>query len=142
MIEFDNLTSIKVKPDFIKSIVKKILKKEDRPDSKVYISLVEPEEIRQLKKEYLGIDKTTDVLSFREPPFSKKNLELSKKTLGEIIVCPKVVKKNSKKFESSFKEELTKVLIHGVLHLLGYKHNKAKDNKMKQKEELYLKSFY
>jgi probable rRNA maturation factor len=103
MVEFNNLTSIKIKEDFIKNIVGKVLDKEGISDN-VYVTLLKPEEIK-------------------------------------IVICPHVVKENSVKFNTIFQEELAKVLVHGVLHLIGYEHNETGDKKMRQKEKLYLSEF-
>ena len=71
----------------------------------------------------------TDVLAF-----PNKNLGL-----GEIVVCLREVKKNAKRYNSTFEKELARVLIHGILHLLGYNHEKntIEAKKMKEKEESY-----
>jgi probable rRNA maturation factor len=90
--------------------------------------------MRDLNREYRGKDKATDVLSF-----SQKELGL-----GEIILCPSQIRKNSRKFSVAFTRELTKVLIHGILHLQGYDHEKsAKEAElMENKENYYLKSIF
>ncbi len=59
---------------------------------------------------------------------------------GEIVICLKKVRENAKKFSFPFKTELAKVLIHSVLHLLGYEHEKSKKQAaiMGEKENYYL----
>ena len=59
--------------------------------------------------------------------------------LGEILICPQEVKKNAKKYGLTFKKELARVLIHGILHLFGYEHeeNERSAEKMRKKEEIY-----
>jgi len=60
--------------------------------------------------------------------------------LGEIVICLREVKKNARRFNSTFKKELVRVLIHGILHLLGYDHEKLEKEaeKMEEKENYYL----
>lgn len=60
--------------------------------------------------------------------------------LGEIIICPEVVKENAEKYGVPAKYEMTKVFVHGILHLLGYDHekSKAKADEMEKKQEYYL----
>ena len=60
--------------------------------------------------------------------------------LGEIVICLNEIKKNTRRFKSQFKIELARVLIHGILHLLGYDHEKSekKSQKMERKEKYYL----
>ena len=145
MIEINNLTKDRISKKFLKKIAKDVLKKE-KPKRKIDLSiaLVNPLRIKELNKKYLKKNKPTDILSF---PEDKKFLEKFKtssskksRNLGEIIICPGEIKKNAKKFELSFNKELTKVLIHGILHLLGYGHenSKRKARIMEEKQQYYL----
>jgi probable rRNA maturation factor len=98
-------------------------------------------EIRNLNKKFRKKNKTTDVLSF--PFYSEKNLKkyLKKEKevyLGDIII--NLNKVNSKKNLKLFKTEFDKLWIHGLVHLFGYNHKKAKDfKKLNQVEKNYLK---
>jgi probable rRNA maturation factor len=58
---------------------------------------------------------------------------------GEIVLCSEIIRENAKKFNSTFKKELKRVLIHGVLHFFGYSHEefKVKAKKMQEKENYY-----
>lgn len=132
MIEVNNLTSFSVNEKFLKKIAEKALKGENKKEKDLSVALVGNERIKALNKKYLGKNKATDVLAF------------SGNGLGEILICVKEVKKNSKKFKSDFKKEIARVLIHGILHLLGYDHEKSKieAEKMKKKEEYYFQLFF
>ncbi len=128
-IDINNLTSFKVKVLPLKKTVKKILKKEGKNDCNVSIALVDEKKIKEINKKYRKKEKVTDVLSFsycESDGFCKDCM------LGEIIICPSQVKKE--------KKELTEVLIHGVLHLLGYDHekNKKETEIMEKKEKEYI----
>jgi probable rRNA maturation factor len=123
MIEINNLTDRLIDKKSLKKAAQKILNKEKR-ELDLSIVLVGPLRIKELNKRYRKKNKATDVLSFLYD------------NSGEIIICPSEVKKNVKRLNSSFKKEMARVLIHGVLHLLGYDHQKGK--KMVKKEELYL----
>ena len=132
MIEVNNLTVYSIDKRFLRELALKILKKESSSryfkKNDLSIALVAPFEIKELNKRYRKKNRPTDVLSFQD-----------KESWGEIIICPVEVKKNAKKFNSNFKKELSRVLIHGVLHLLGYDHKKVKEEeKMNKKEEYYL----
>ena len=61
--------------------------------------------------------------------------------LGEIIICPEVVKENAQKYKTTVKQEVKKVFVHGILHLLGYDHEKSKSEaeEMEEKQVKYLK---
>lgn len=128
MIEVNNLTTNKISEAFFKKVAEKILKKEKKRKINLSIVLIGQERIKALNKRYRGKERAADVLAF---PYNDS---------GEIVICPKEVKKNAKKFKSTYKKELTRVLIHGILHLLGYVHGKSKvkAKKMREKEEYYL----
>jgi len=129
MIEINNLTTSKIDEKKLKKVIKKVLEGENIRCEDLSIALVDPAGIKELNKKYRKQNRVTDILSF------------SYNGSGEIIICPQVVKKNAKKFALNFKKELAKVLIHGILHLLGYDHekNKVKAKKMEDKEKYYLK---
>jgi len=105
MIEVLNLTKKEVDEDFLLRLAKKVLKRENRVLD-ISIVLVGEKRIRDLNKKYREKDEVTDVLSFGEG-------------LNEIVICLKKVEKQS---EGNLKKELAEVLIHGILHILGYEH--------------------
>ncbi len=144
MIEVNNLTAAFIDEEFLKEVTRKILKGEKQKNKDLSIALVDKATIKKLNKKYRKKDKPTDVLSF------------SYDGLGEIVISPEIVKKNAKKFKSAFRKELARVLIHGVLHLLGEDHEgekpaqskalrRARQNtkflagKMEEKENYYFK---
>ena len=128
MIEINNLTTVQVDEEFLKKICQKVLEKENKKDIELSIALVGQGRMRKLNKKYRKKNKVTDVLSFQY------------NNSGEIAVCLREVKKNAKKTNIIFEEELARVLLHGLLHLLGYDHEKSKieAEKMREKEESYL----
>jgi probable rRNA maturation factor len=92
--------------------------------------------MRLLNYQYRGIDRTTDVLSFpQEESISLKNLNLMKNViLGDIVISVPKAKKQAKENGLTFYEEIKRLLIHGVLHLIGYDHeNNNKDFREMQK---------
>jgi len=87
-----------------------VLADEGVEDGELGISFVGPDEMRALKREHLGIDEPTDVLSF--PLDGREKLpEGMPRALGDVVVCPQVVG-----------SEWRRPLVHGLLHLLGYDH--------------------
>jgi len=144
MVEINNLAGLVVDEKFLKKVAQAVLKGEDKKGHTLSIALINEEEIRSLNKKYLKKDKMTDVLSFSQTlDFSEKIKEL-KDILGEVVICPQVVVKNAKDFNISFKKELAKVLIHGILHLLGYDHEKSDEKwrEMQKKENHYLSLYF
>ncbi len=144
MIEINNLTTVSVDEKFLEKIAEKILAGEGKKEGELSIALVGPGRMKKINKSYRGKNRATDVLSF---PESKIQLEKFKicplkksKSLGEIAICLREVKKNAKRYKSNFETELSRVLIHGLLHLLGYDHEKSEKEaeKMEEKQNHYL----
>ena len=94
--------------------------------------------IQKLNKIFRKKNKSTDILSF---PLDKK-IKISKNTyLGDIIISYNYLDKPRSQNLKSFKEKVTKLFIHGFLHLLGFDHKKNKDySKMLKEENLLFKS--
>jgi probable rRNA maturation factor len=85
----------------------------------------------KLNKEFLSHNTLTDIITFDYS--NRKNIS------GEIYISIERVRENSTKFNSGIEEELLRVMIHGILHLLGYKDKKPKEiATMRKKEEAYL----
>jgi len=127
MIEVNNLTANPINEEFLKGVAKKVLEGENEAENNLSIALVGQGRIRELNKKYRKKNKVTDVLTFGDG-------------LNEIVICLREVKKNATGFKSTFKKELARVLIHGILHLLEYNHEKdAKEaEKMEEKQNYYL----
>lgn len=128
MIEVNNLTTNFIDKEFLEKVAKKVLKGEKKNKIELSIALVGQGRIKELNKKYRRKNRVTDVLSFQY------------NSSGEIAICLREVKKNAKKFGSTYKKELAQVLIHGILHLLGYDHQKSEKGakKMEKKQNYYL----
>lgn len=142
MIEINNLTTVSIDEELLKRVAQKVLEGE-KAEGDLSIALVGQGRIRKLNKKYRGKNRVTDVLAFPESKMVLEkfqvNISPKVKTLGEIVICLREVKKNAKRFGTIFEEELAKVLIHGILHLLGYDHEKEAERakEMREKEEYY-----
>lgn len=123
MIEVNNLTGTYINKKLLIEVAKKVLKREDRKMAELSIAIVGEAKMRELNEKYRQKDKATDVLSF----------QYGNHKAGEVVICLKEVKKNAKKFKSTLNKELARVLIHGILHILGYNHKG-----MAKKESYYL----
>ena len=133
--------------DVINKVLTKCFEEENLQNSKLYITvtLTNPENIKEINKEYRNIDRATDVLSF--PMFERKELEEKIKTnnfpfqdiLGDLIISVEKVKEQAIEYGHSFERELSYMLVHGFYHLMGYDHIKQEDKEeMRPKEEKIL----
>jgi len=138
-INVQNLTRSRIDREFVKKIAERILKKEKKQGD-ISIIFVGTKKIRDLNKRYRKQDKVTDVLSFSHGLVDTKFKDIFE--LGEVIICLIRVKKDAQEFKSDFEKELKWVIIHGILHALGYDHEKSEKEakRMKKKEEYYLKN--
>lgn len=109
-IETANRSGASVDERAAEALAERVLRAEGMTDGELGIAWVGEDEMRTLKREHLGIDETTDVLSF--PLDGRDELpEGEPRALGDVVLCPLVV-------GESWREPL----VHGLLHLLGYDH--------------------
>ncbi len=98
--------------------------------SELCVSLVSDGDMRELNRRYRQIDATTDVLCF--PQRSDVNPDL----LGDIVISYQTALRHSRKLEITIEEELRLLIVHAVLHLLGFDHKKKKEREtMREKEK-------
>jgi probable rRNA maturation factor len=91
-------------------LARRLLASEGVDDGELGIAFVPPDEIRELKRDHLGVDEETDVLSF--PIDGRADVpEGVPRALGDVVLCPQVVG-----------DAWRAPLVHGLLHLLGYDH--------------------
>ena len=125
---------LKNKNLFFKKICKAFPKKYQFSKKKVSFSLLlsNNKNIKKLNKNFRNKNKSTDILSFP----SDKKIKIKKNTyLGDIIISYNYLDKPRSQNSKLFKEKVTKIFIHGFLHLLGFDHKKNKDYKKMIKEE-------
>jgi len=148
-LDINNLTNFAVDKKSFTQVAKKVLSGENRGTENISLAFVGKEEIKKLNKKFRKKDEATDVLSFNlDESFGAAQ---DKKYLGEIVICPDIVKENAsayakssgatkKKYKDEFKKEMMKVFIHGILHLLGYDHEKSEKEAeiMEAKQNKYL----
>ena len=88
--------------------------------------------MRELNRNYRNIDRTTDVLSF--PQGEGPDLTL----LGDIVISLDTASRHSESYGVTLHEELKKLIIHGILHLLGHDHKKKKETQIMREKEMQL----
>lgn len=114
--------SIREWKKFIKEILEKL--NQDK-NTEISITFTNNEEVHRLNKEYRNIDRPTDVLSF---PFDN-SFNLPVKMLGDIIISLEKAESQSEEYGHSFKREISFLIVHGILHLLGYDHHTPEEEK-------------
>lgn len=98
--------------------------------SELCVSLVSDVDMRELNRRYRQIDATTDVLCFPQKSDVKPDL------LGDIVISYQTALRHSWKLEITIEEELRLLIVHAVLHLLGFDHKKKKEREtMREKEK-------
>ncbi len=129
---------------FLRGVIGETLAFEAFPyKAEISVSMVSPEEIRELNASYRQKNASTDVLSFPMTEdfelLSEGDLSGDAVLLGDVIVCPQVIENQAKDFGTTFREELSLMVIHSVLHLLGYDHMEENEKKeMFAKQEAVL----
>jgi probable rRNA maturation factor len=109
-VETDNRSGAVVPEQAAAELAERVLRAEGVAEGELGIAWVGSEEMRTLKREHLGLDETTDVLSF--PLDGREELPAGMpRALGDVVLCPDVVGENWRE-----------PLVHGLLHLLGYDH--------------------
>ncbi len=99
------------------------------------ISIIDKESLLKINIEFLGHNYDTDIITFN---YNENNVILE----GEILISYDMALENAKRFNCSLNSELIRLIIHGILHLLGYNDIEKEEKKiMKRKENLYVKMF-
>lgn len=110
----------------------------------VSMAFVESNEIAELNQKYRHKSGPTDVLSFPQftknessniATFVKERKKLGIPMLGDVIICPTIAMKNANEQKHTIEYELVFLIVHSILHLLGYDHENAIDAKRMRKKE-------
>ena len=115
-------------------IISSVLMEEGKTLAEILVIFTSDEILTDLKKEFFNKDHLTDVISFRMNDYNEEKVE------GEIYISIPQVERNARKFNQSFSKELSRIIIHGSLHLLNYDDSTI-DSKitMTEKENYFLK---
>ena len=134
-IEFRN-EKIKFLPknkSVLKDWIASVIRKEKKKAVQIHYVFCDDKFLLALNKKYLNHHTLTDIITF--------DYSSNKELIGEIYISIPRVKENAKKFDVKFEDELHRVMVHGVLHLCGYKDKTKKDKaEMRRMEEFYLET--
>lgn len=109
----------------------------DKQRCELSVTFVGLDEIHELNREYRGVDRPTDVLSFPQFEDLEEEIpEVGEICLGDVVICREKAEEQAEEFGHSFERELVYLFTHSVLHLLGYDHMEEDEKKvMRQREE-------
>jgi len=128
MLQVDNETNIPLATTLLETIVHEHTPKE------VELVIVDARAMHALNLEHRGVDKTTDVLSFPIDEFPHA-------PLGSIVINYELAEEKAHELGHSVEHEIALLLIHGLLHLLGYDHE-VDNGEMRQKEEEWIHHYH
>lgn len=137
----ENNTDYTVDKKLIINVIRASLEYEHIPDNcEISVTIVTNDEIHQLNKKFRGIDSPTDVLSFPLIDFNKEELPVNDETiyLGDIVISMDRAKEQAESYGHSLRRELGFLTAHSMLHLLGYDHMVADEERVmfKKQEEI------
>lgn len=128
--EIHNDTNIEIKSDFdINNFVIFVLEKLDVKNTFFEITFVDDEKIQLINKNYRNKDKVTDVISFAFEDDGGVNVP-GVRFLGEIYISLDTARRQANDYGHKIERELAFLIVHGILHLLGYNHIEPNDEKI------------
>jgi len=129
-IDINNKTKQEINLKIVENVIKKFLIYFNKKKYSVSLAFVSDGIIKKINKKYRRKEQITDILSFN----GEGNF------LGEIIIDYAQIKRQAKRFNNSFEQELVYILVHGLIHLLGYEDKNNKSKLIMEKiEEKFLK---
>lgn len=125
---------------FLERGISEAIRVADGPEeAEVSLTLVDDPRIHELNREYRGVDRPTDVLSFalqEEAEDEPEIMDFEDEILGDIIISVERARAQAEEYGHSFERELVYLAVHGTLHLLGYNHEVEEDKvEMRRQEE-------
>lgn len=124
-----NKTEEKIEKSFVRKVVKHTLKKMEAEKSEVNIIFVGLEEIHEINKTYRNVDRPTDVISFALEDTEDVTV-YEERVLGDIYICLDKVHEQAKEYGHTEIREMAFLIVHGLLHLLGYDHMIKEEEKI------------
>ena len=107
-----------------------VLRHLELPDnSEICISFIDDINMREINRDYRSIDRTTDILSFSQ------DFEHQGHILGDLVISFETAVRHADKYGITLEKEIKKLIVHGVLHLLGHDHKKKKETEIMRSKE-------
>jgi rRNA maturation RNase YbeY len=136
LVSIDPRFARQITPDWLVAIARMTLEMELMGPCQVGIVLTDDEEVRSLNREYAGEDHSTDVLAFAltegeefaGPPDQTNRI-------GEVIISVETAVRQAEEARTNLEDEVAHLLVHGVLHLLGFDHSIESDERVMRTKE-------
>lgn len=133
-IDIINETDEKIDIEDLKNVINYTLKEEKVNNAFMNVIIIDNEKIHKINKEYRGIDRPTDVISFALED-DKTFVNTDFRVLGDIYISIDKVFEQAENYGHSFRRELSFLTVHGILHLLGYDHMEPEEEKVMFKKQ-------
>jgi probable rRNA maturation factor len=114
---------LKIKKLNLRRVARRILSVSGCPDAELSVLIVDDAEIRTINRDYLGRDKATNVISFAMQ--EGEGVGVQPGLLGDVVISADTAERDAFEASISFESELYFLLLHGILHLLGYDHERG-----------------
>ena len=105
----------------VREIVRTVCRRERIADALVSVAFVSNSRIARMNREHLGHSGSTDVISFALQP----SAGATRAVIGDIYIAPKVAAANAREAGVGVREEITRLVVHGTLHVIGYTHDEG-----------------
>lgn len=128
-VEIINETKEYIDFEDLKKVIDYALKYENVENAIMNVIIVDNEKIHKINRDYRGIDRPTDVISFALED-DKTFVNIDYRILGDIYISIDKVYEQANAYNHSIRRELSFLTVHGILHLLGYDHMKEEDEKV------------
>ncbi len=119
----------------LKRTMQSLLAAVDEGESSISVTLVDDAAIQRINAEHRGKDKSTDVLSFPLFDESSTDPEIDERLLGDIVISIDTARRQAADYDAPLQNEIYRLLIHGLLHVMGHDHMEAEERAEMEAEE-------
>jgi len=131
---FEDTARVRIRQEYLRKVIRGVAQNEGRNSGVINVILCSDEALLSMNREYLKHDFYTDIITFD----NTEGFVLS----GELYISLDRIRDNAAAYGVDYRVELTRVVIHGVLHLAGYGDKRSAEKKtMKAREDFYLRMF-
>lgn len=113
----------KIRKIFLRKVARMILNASGCPDARLSVLIVDDAQIQEINRDYLGKDRPTNVISFAMQEGEGGGVQPD--LLGDVVISAETAARDAIEAQTSFESELYFLLLHGILHLLGYDHERG-----------------